>query len=169
MPEKSVSINPRVDFLQLQNMVKMLERKVHGFCREVSSTRNQIERDAMNEMYEHFGIQKYREDLDKIDASIKKLKNRRDKIEKKICAFTKSKENDYGPYDSVREGSKVDLWIKEMQAQIPSTKEIDKLIESFSERIYLSATTQEAIEIYNSCLEDIAEKIEKAKQKEVKD
>ena len=169
MSEKSVSINPRVDFLQLQNMVKMLERKVHSFHSEVLSTRCQIERDSINEMYEHFGIQKYKESLDKIDASIERLKNQRQKVEKKICAFTKSKKNNYSPYNSVSEGSKVDLWIKERQAQIPLTEEIDKLIESFSERIYLSATTQEAVEIYNSCLADVAEKIVKAKQKEVKD
>lgn len=149
-----------VDLDRLQFLVEKIQSQKTRCIEKIKANNTKISKDIRQNFYEIFNLQSDKMKIEAIDIKIDQLQKERTLYENKISEFTKSKEHSYGRYNEIETNSKVDKYIMEKIIDFSDTEhEIKKLINEYSDYIYLSKTSSEAIDKYSECIQKLNEKI----------
>ena len=160
MEKVKIIFRDGVDLDRLQFLVEKIQSQKTRCIEKIKVNNTKISKDIRQNFYEVFGLQSEKARIEAIDIKIDQLKDERALYEKKIREFTKTKDCYYGNYDSIEVDSKVDKYIMEKIVDFSDAEhEIKKLINEYSDYIYLSKTSSEAIDKYSECIQKLNEKI----------
>ncbi|OPX46348.1 hypothetical protein CLHUN_01640 [Ruminiclostridium hungatei] len=151
MSEVKIIRNDRgVDFRRIEKFLELFQERCRKKAQVFTQQESELKKKRETEAFAYFGIDSEIEEIKRIDAEIKKFKELRSQHEEKVRDYTqgKDKEKRYNSYDSIREGSPIQVFIDVGIADVSKNKdEIWALNQQLSNELWYARNLEQAIEI----------------------
>lgn len=161
----TVQINRKdrgLDFKRIEKIVEIFEEELSKNLRNLQKEKDESFEHLKEKSFEEFGINSDFQEIENINAQIKKLKVKIEKLEeqkepykKRIRDFTQGEKDRWGSYYDIRKGSPIHDYITKNMTAENKSEALNQLKQDKQQEIWFARDIEHATDIYNGFVQQM--------------